>query len=410
MVEPLYYKKPIVTSCRAKVLSCREEEGLFAVELDNSVIFPEGGGQLCDRGTIDGVPIENAKTAGGKTIHYCSTPVEEGKEVTVQLDTASRMDHSRQHTGEHILSGLASRLFGAVNVGFHMAEDYCTIDFDIYIEKDGLDKLEEEANAAVMANLPVTTLTVSGKEAMDIELRKHASKLAESTEAVRIVYIDEGRIDSCTCCGTHVGFTGEVGAIMITDSQRYKGGTRLWFVCGGRAVKRMMRQRELLTALARMYSTSEQELQTAIKKQTDELSAAHAEAKLKSRLLAEEYAEKLTAAGKLIGSTLVVCEAFEGLNANDLKLIGERICAVASSSERAAAALLFARGKGVTEYRMVCTPGLELSMRVLCSAVNAAVNGKGGGSPTFAQGKTNASVNDYTVILLRNYMERAIKG
>lgn len=412
MGEPLYYNYPIIASGKESVLSCKKTEELFAVELDSSIFFPEGGGQLSDKGTIDGVEVREVKTVNGRTVHYCTAPVEEGKEAEVRLDVDARWDHSRQHTGEHILSGLANKLFGAVNVGFHMAEDYCTIDFDIFLEKDMLEILEKEANAAVMANRPVTTLTVGGAEAMKLELRKHADKLSASTEAVRIVYIDEGRIDSCTCCGTHVQSTGEVGAIMITDSQKYKGGTRLWFSCGGRAVEKSLRQRELLSALARMYSTSEQELRTAIKKQVDDLSSAYSELKLKSRLLAGEYAEKLLARGKVIGSTAVICEAFEGMNANDLKLIGENICSSAASAKgiSTVAALLFARNNGVTEYRMVCSPELKFSMKELCSAVNAAVNGKGGGSPVFAQGKTNTQVDDDTVAMLRNYMERAIKG
>ena len=233
MTEILYYEYPIITECSAEVVSCTEKDGKFAVVLTRSPIFPEGGGQLADGGRIFtdkiSADITDCQTENGETVHYSDAPFEVGERVSVRLDLEKRLDHAEQHTGEHILSGLASKLFSAKNVGFHMAEDYCTIDLDIPLEREQLEALEIEANRAVRANLSIHTEITDGEDASNRTLRKRAEK---AVGEVRIVYIDNGKVDSCTCCGTHLHTTGMVGAIRITDAQHYKGGTRLFFACG----------------------------------------------------------------------------------------------------------------------------------------------------------------------------------
>ena len=89
------------------------------------------------------------RTENGSVVHFCDAEIPAGTIVRVLLDVDTRLDHAKQHTGEHIVSGLANKLFGAVNVGFHMAADYCTIDFDIPLEQAQLEELERAANAAV---------------------------------------------------------------------------------------------------------------------------------------------------------------------------------------------------------------------------------------------------------------------
>ena len=266
MTELLYYSIPIITECGAAVLSCEKDErsGAYKIILDRTMIYPEGGGQPADRGSIvfrpdnsaaeQTVRISDAHTENGSVVHFCDAEIPAGTIVRVLLDVDTRLDHAQQHTGEHIVSGLANKLFGAVNVGFHMAADYCTIDFDIPLEQAQLEELERAANAAVRANLSVHTEVTTPEDASTRTLRKKSDKAVGNdknkksdkpqnnicepvppAKAVRIVYIDNGKIDSCTCCGTHLAATGGVGTILFTDAQHYKGGTRLWFVCGGRA-------------------------------------------------------------------------------------------------------------------------------------------------------------------------------
>lgn len=188
MTELLYYSTPIITECGATVLSCEKDErsGAYKIILDRTMIYPEGGGQPADRGSIvfrpdnsaaeQTVRISDAHTENGSVVHFCDAEIPVGTIVRVILDVDTRLDHAQQHTGEHIVSGLANKLFGAVNVGFHMAADYCTIDFDIPLEQAQLEELERAANAAVRANLSVHTEVTTPEDASTRTLRKKSDK------------------------------------------------------------------------------------------------------------------------------------------------------------------------------------------------------------------------------------------
>ena len=188
MTELLYYSIPIITECGAAVLSCEKDErsGAYKIILDRTMIYPEGGGQPADRGAIvfrpdnsaaeQTVRISDARTENGSVVHFCDAEIPAGTIVRVVLDVDTRLDHAQQHTGEHIVSGLANKLFGAVNVGFHMAADYCTIDFDIPLEQAQLEELERAANAAVRANLSVHTEVTTPEDASTRTLRKKSDK------------------------------------------------------------------------------------------------------------------------------------------------------------------------------------------------------------------------------------------
>ncbi|MCR5808628.1 MAG: hypothetical protein K6G56_03605 [Clostridiales bacterium] len=394
MTEKLYYEKPTLFSCEAKVLSCCEEGGAYRVTLDRTVIFPEGGGQPADRGTIGEVPVLDAREKDGVITHICSAPLEVGKSYEVTLDIPRRLDHTEQHTGEHILSGLASKLFSAKNVGFHMAEDYCTIDLDRFLTPEELTLLEAEANRAVRRDLPVTAETMDHEGLSHIEIRKKSDVRSDD---IRVVFIGGGEVDSCTCCGTHCERTGEVGFIRIADSQKYKSGTRLWFSCGGRAVKEAALLSSMATGLARSFSTSREDLPAAVRKQSEELSQAKRE--LKSRTLG--LCRMIAKSEKGPVCVLVM----EDFSANDVKMLADCLL-----EENARIALVFGRKDGVTNYRAARAEGVSLPMGELIKAVNLMLSGKGGGGPAFAQGASKEEVTPEMLETIRNYTEKAHNG
>ena len=385
MTERLYYLHPTITELKVKVLSASETEKGFLVTLDRTIIFPEGGGQPADRGTLGEAKILDAFEKDGEVFHLTDRPVEAGREYLLKLDVARRLDHTEQHTGEHILSGLAYKLFGARNVGFHMAENHCTIDLDRFLDEDELNLLETEANAAVRRDLPVTEEHMDHEALSRIEIRK---KSDVKSDDIRVVWIGGGEIDSCTCCGTHCYKTGEVGYVRIVDSQKYKGGVRLWFSCGGRAVREAAALTRSMTELARSYSTSRAELPAAVRKQSDEL------ASLKRELKARTAALSKAIAAKNAGPVAVLME--DGFGANDVKMLSEELVA-----NGAKVALVFGRANGTVNYRALRAEKETVSMGELVKAVNALVNGTGGGSPAFAQGATSSPVTEEMLETLR---------
>ena len=395
MTEKLYYETPLKYECDAEVLACESAGEGWRVLLDKTVIFPEGGGQPSDKGFIGDAVVRDAQEENGDIWHYCDKQLTVGETYKVRFVAGVRRDHTEQHTGEHILSGVASALFGAKNVGFHMAEDYCTINFDIYLDEDELTVLEREANLIVRLNRPVRAETVDAEQLKTLILRK---KSEVKSDEVRIIYIDDGKVDSCTCCGTHFDSTGCVGSIKITDSQKYKGGTRLWFACGGRAVNCAEDMQRTVRKIARGFSTSAAELEAAVKKQGEELGAVKRELKEKTKLLCELIAEKEGHDGAVVLNK-------DGFSAFDVRLLAEAL-----TKKFACAALVFGRSGDTAYYGVACSEGVNCHAGEVCKAVNAALDGKGGGNAKFAQGSSKREVTNELCDMLEAYISKLLKG
>ena len=205
------------------------EGGMYRVLLDQTAFFPEGGGQPADEGTLDGIFVTDVQEIDGEIWHTVEAPLEPGKTVVGKLDFEKRFSNMQNHCGEHIVSGIVHRIYGFNNVGFHMGSDVITVDFDGVLTEEQLYDVEQEANEAVLRNVPVT-ISYPSKE--ELETMDYRSK-KEIEGQVRIVTI-EG-YDSCACCGTHVAKTGEIRLIKILSAQKNKGGVRVTMLSGEKA-------------------------------------------------------------------------------------------------------------------------------------------------------------------------------
>lgn len=219
------------------VISCeRLDNGRYSVVLDKTAFFPEGGGQPSDVGTLRGasdVKVLDVQEKNGEIFHITDEPVETGA-VTGIIDWDLRYERMRGHSGEHLLSGFAHRLFGCTNVGFHLSDESITVDFDKQLSAEQLLMIESAVNDVIAENVRIKAIYPDPKELACLDYR---SKL-ELTENVRIVEIGEdGKYDRCACCAPHVASTAEIGMLIVTDSINYKGGTRLTMVCGKNAYR-----------------------------------------------------------------------------------------------------------------------------------------------------------------------------
>ena len=320
MTKRLYNDDVMLDRCEAVVLRVNEEGGRFEALTDATVIFPESGGQVSDSGSINGIPVPRAREDGEDVWHTLDKPVSVGERVTISVDMAARMDHSQQHTGEHIVSGLANKLFGAKNVGFHMAEDHATLDLDILLDDAQLEALALAANAVVQSNIPVRAEVVDAETLKTLTLRKKAEGLSGD---IRIVYIDG--VDSCTCCGTHCKTTGEVGYIMLTSSMKYKGGIRIWFDCGQRAVRESLWRQSAVAKAARRFSVKEDAVLEAVFKQGDELTRARRELRERTAELMRYKSAELLSNAKAAGSSRLIVHNEAGLQAAELKQLAEQL-------------------------------------------------------------------------------------
>ena len=348
------------------------------IALDGTVFYPEGGGQPADRGALtlaDGTVLDvtDVHEQGGVIWHsVASLPgaAVPGAEVRQALDWDWRFDKMQQHTGEHILSGILHSMFGAENVGFHIGADAVRMDTSVPISAEGLRAAELAANRIVWQNVPVI-ITYPTRE----ELAALAYRSKKEIEGqVRIVTIPGA--DVCACCGTHTAFTGAVGQIKILSAENYKGGVRLSIVCGQRALEAAQAMRQRQTDIGALLSAKASETARAVHRVYDEYTALKfAHFGLCSQLF-DALAAQVTPGEDAV-------RIVPGLDPDGLHRLAVRL----TEATPGLCAALTPNEKG-TGY---CLARAEGDVRPLTKALNAALNGRGGGKPGICQGSCAAS-------------------
>ena len=400
MTERLYLNDSYLTTIHAIVVACEENDGRYVAELNRTVFYPTGGGQPHDTGSLGGGAVTDVFERSERVLHVVSMPFKPGERVECRVDWGRRFDHMQQHSGEHILSFAAKELFGTANVGFHMADRYCTIDLDMPLQREQIEEVEARANSLVCENLPVCLKYVEAEELETLALRKRANGL-EGT--VRIVYMPDG--DSCTCCGTHVARTGEIGMIAVTAAEPHKGGVRLGFACGLRALIYLQKVRGVLDDVARAYSCRAEDVPNSVQALQRELSGVKRESKaLQTRLVRAVSRELAEAARSVNGRRLIV--RLVDLPASQLRGLASALCEPGSTL-----ALLLTRGEEAAQYVLCCSNGLGLDMGELAQPVNLALRAQGGGRGCLAQGSaSHVSGLEGGVEQLSAYMEQRLKA
>lgn len=235
ITDRIYERDPLVKEFNCTVLSCKKAVEGFEIILDRTAFFPTGGGQSCDTGSLNGIPVSDVLCRDGNVLHITSAPIDEGTKALGVLDYNERLEKMEAHTAEHILSSVLNKEYGLNNVGFHIGHIDITCDFDKYLTWEELAKAEDEVNRIIREDHPVYAIFPSKEELSEISYR---SKL-DLEDDIRIVCIGEGgSVDKCACCAPHVISTGRIGLFRIVDFYRYKGGMRVHILTGQRALSR----------------------------------------------------------------------------------------------------------------------------------------------------------------------------
>jgi len=265
----LYDIDAYATRFEAKVLSCVETEltckddsmhQCYEVILNQTLFFPEEGGQTPDKGKLGVAEVVDVQIKGDTIYHYVNMPLETGCEVSGSIDWQHRFFNMQQHSGEHIFSGLAYKKYGYKNVGFHLSNQIVTMDFDGVFSEVQLAEMEWEVNEAIAANVEIKTGYPSREELVQLEYR---SKI-ELEDDVRIVEIVG--YDMCACCAPHVHRTGEIGVFKIQSAQNYKGGMRISFLCGFRALEEYRKKSQIVSELTGILTTNQDNIAEHVSK------------------------------------------------------------------------------------------------------------------------------------------------
>ena len=371
MTEKLYYQDSHLFTFEAAVLDCRKEKKGYSVVLDRTVFFPEGGGQLADTGVLGGVRVLDVHERGGEIRHYTDTPLEIGAHVEGFVDAEQRLRRMQNHSGEHILSGLVHNAYGFDNVGFHMGAECMIIDFSGELTWEQLTELETRANEVVRQNIPLHIWFPDASELQSIEYR---SKL-ELTENVRIVEIPG--VDRCACCAPHVERTGEVGIVKILDSQRHRGGVRVSVVCGLDALEDYRARQESVTEISRALSAKRGEVTRAVQRVLNEQQSMKERCDALSLALIRFMAE---AEPETAGNILVFDATLGEIAQREL---------VNRLMEKAGGFAAVFCGSNEDGWRYIIG-SKRLDLRAMSREINAAIQGRGGGTPQMIQGSARA--------------------
>jgi len=205
----------------------------------DTVLFPEGGGQNTDRGSISGVPVISVTRRGETAVHFLSSPldVKEGDKVVQVVDWARRWDNMQQHSGQHLISAVLENEQKIKTLSWWMAENSDHKVGVSYIELDNpmtdtlMSMVESRCNSVIQSALPMKVSTYQvGDPALS---QAHTRGLpADHTGPVRLVSIPG--VDSNLCCGTHVSCTSQLQVVKLLHSESKKGKHWLYFLVGGR--------------------------------------------------------------------------------------------------------------------------------------------------------------------------------
>lgn len=378
----LYETDGHLKELQAVVTACRETDYGYEIALDQTIFFPEGGGQYPDTGTIQGYPVFDVQETDGIVWHRVKAgdhahpqDIQEGTSVFCAIDWERRFAAMQQHSGEHIVSGLIHKKYGYDNVGFHIGTAEVTLDFNGIVTEEELREIERSANEKVWSNLAVKTWYPEPSEIASIEYRSKK----EIDGRLRLVEIPE--CDVCACCAPHVALTGEIGLIKLTGLQKYKGGVRISMQCGMKALEDYNRREKSVREISVLLSAKPDEVSKAAEKLKGESAALREKQSMLYKKLCACLADKIEK-----GSDTVLC-----IEEPEMAVYLRHFANLAAERVTRFAAVFAGNDEQGYQYILAASnrPSAP-DMKPLAAEANKALLGRGGGSSAMVQGTVKA--------------------
>jgi Ser-tRNA(Ala) deacylase AlaX len=375
---PAYERDPYLRQIDTEVVEVGTEGGRSFAVLAETIFYPEGGGQPSDRGLLGEIPVIDVRRHEGVIRHVLERKVPIGP-TTVRLDWARRFDHMQQHTGQHLLTAVADDGFGWPTTAFHLGEHVCDIELAVAtLNPVEIRRLEEAVAAEIRAARPVSARRVSQDAFATLTVRTRGLPAGHVGD-VRLVEI--AGVDLNTCGGTHVRSTSEIEAIKLLGTEPMRGGTRLFWLAGGRVRARLAAHEERNAALRVLLGAPDEELARTAEAKLEQLHALEKQV----RALEDELADS-TAAALAARPERVVSAHFDGTHAAFLQRLGRRL----SSSAPEVAALLTATLGEHSFFLVVVGEAVPLEAQMAGREIAGLLAGRGGGSGRIFQGKAGS--------------------
>ena len=377
MVGKLYLDDAYQKQCFSEVIKRTQIHSKAGVILNQTVFYPTSGGQPHDTGTIDGVDVIDVLVDQNQQIvHLLEKPLK-GSRVVCQINWERRFDHMQQHTEQHILSQAMLETKGADTISFHLGEQTSTVDVNQSgLTPEAIFNIEQLANRVIIENRDIIGHVVNKNQIHQFPIRK----LPTVEDRIRIIEIKD--FDYSPCGGTHCSETGEIGLLKVSRYENYKGGTRLHFLCGFRALRDYQAKSEILTQLSRAMSAGEADLPQNIIKLKWDLKALTRERNNLNKKLLDYEARSLLPKGKKQAGIHLIKKIFNDRPQNEIRLLAKKIMEYSPHT-----IILFGiKTKGNAHLFFQCTEEIAINMGQLMETACSLINGRGGGRPQQAQG------------------------
>ncbi len=386
MTKQLYYEQPFKRKFKAKVLDVFDN---FLV-LDQTLFYPEGGGQPADLGIIKHgsakLQVIDVQTHEGVILHKLafSDGIKAGDEVTGTIDYQRRLAHARHHSATHIIALSAKKVLGEHiwQSGAQKEMDKARLDLSHYkrISDEELREIEMTANRIVMKN---ARIDISWMERNKAE-KKFGFTLYQGGVPVgnniRVVKVDE---DVEACGGTHCRSTGIIGPIKILRTERVQDGVeRIEYAAGEAAIARGQERDEILRRSSEVLRVPMAQLPDTAQRFFDEWKQQQKEIEALKEKIAELKVKSLIDSAEIICGIKVVISKIPDADI-------EELIKIAGAVNRSDAVALLASPVG--GVKIVSASGDEAIKRGLIADLivreaSRMVGGGGGGKPNLAQG------------------------
>lgn len=394
MTTRIYYDDSTTTTFDAVVLACEPAGERFEITLDRTAFYPTSGGQPFDTGSLgEARVVDVVDRDDDRVVHVVTRGIEPGTRVRGEIDAARRRDHMEQHTGQHVLSAAFDRLCGVATVGFHMGDDACTVDLAREVTTNEIEAAEGAANQVIREDRPVRIRIVEADQIDSVGLRRESKRQGP----LRIVEVDN--FDVSACGGTHVATTGGIGMVAAIATEKVRGGTRLSFLCGGRALRGFRERRERLAEAGRLLGVAPLDIVGRVEGLQHEVREAERTIRALRDELAVYRAGAWRASAETIGPHRVVLRA-STLAATELKSLAQAVV-----SEPGVVAVLMGEGTPVSVV-VARSTDVVLDAGALMKNVTAVLGGRGGGRADLAQGGVSASTAEIEKFVRRSLAER----
>lgn len=377
MTEKLYYTDVTCKDFTARVVAQQQTPRGFAVCLDRTAFYPTSGGQIHDVGTLNDIPVMDVwSDSQGEIWHLLERSISDG-EVQGSIDWNVRFDRMQQHTGQHVLSAAFLRELQANTLSVHMGTVINTVDLDLpQLSWEEAFRVEDEVNRITQENRRVTIQLVSEEALGNFDLRREP----QVTGVIRIVQV-EG-YDASPCGGTHTPFTGEIGLIKITAIERYKGGVRVTFLCGTRALQDYRHSLQILQRLNAQLSVGTDEFPDAVARLLEENRSLRRTQQQTLQALATMEAQQLWSTTPRVNGMRRIVRIWPERAIDELQTLARFLRTLPAT----VAFLATTDSNGI---KAICTRSDDLAdvnAGACMRAAMAQLGGRGGGTPTLAQG------------------------